>query len=374
MSQHVLRIRRIEPIAVALPLPRAVSDGIRLHTRRDHLIVKVYTEEGLVGTGFTLAYDGSRAMARLVEELFAPKLKGRSALETELLWDEMYRLSIQTGRRGLVMRTISAIDIALWDLRGKALGVPVMNLLGIYSEKLRCYVTGGYYREGQTIDQLVREVAVYLEKGFNAIKIKVGRLSPEQDAARIRAVRKTVGDDVDLLLDANGAWNYPTQALDAIQRLAEYSPLWIEEPLRADNIESLAEVTARSPVPVATGELESTRWGFAQLMNQRAAHILQPDATVVGGVSEWLKVAHAAASRDIPIAPHYHWDIHTQLLATIPNGLFVEYFMREASVKVFDDLIENPLVPEKGWLRPRQEPGFGIHFREEKIREYQLSL
>jgi D-arabinonate dehydratase len=123
---------------------------------------------------------------------------------------------------------------------------------------------------------------------------------------------------------------------------------------------------------VATGELEATRWAFADLLERKAADILQPDATVVGGVGEWLRVAHMAAAFDVPIAPHYNWDIHTQLVATISNGIFVEYFVRGSDVKVFDEVLENPMYPVKGYLSPRGEPGFGMIYREDQLQRYRI--
>jgi D-arabinonate dehydratase len=181
-----------------------VSDAVRRITHRDHLIVRIRTEDGLEGIGFTLGYDGSKAMVSLVDTIFRPILEGANALESEYLWGEMYRQSIQAGRRGAALRAISAIDIALWDLRGKAARLPVMGLLGIHSTRLRCYATGGYYREGQAVEELVREMAGYVEQGFSAVKLKVGKLSAREDALRLRSVRQALGDDVDILLDANG--------------------------------------------------------------------------------------------------------------------------------------------------------------------------
>jgi D-arabinonate dehydratase len=368
-----MRIRSVEAIAISIPLQAAVSDAVRRITHRDHLIVRIRTEEGLEGCGFTLGYDSSRAMVSLVETIFGPLLEGADALDSERLWSEMYRQSIQAGRRGAALRAMSAIDIALWDLRGKAAGLPVMQLLGVHSTRLRCYATGGYYREGQTTPELVREMESYVEQGFTAVKMKVGRMEPREDAARLRAVRQALGDDVEILLDANGGWADAPTAIAAMRRLEEYRPYWIEEPVRADNLNAMARIAEALDVPVATGELESTRWAFAQLVERRAADILQPDATVAGGVSEWLKIAHMAAAFDLPVAPHYNWDIHTQLLAAIPNGLFIEYFVRDAGVKVFDDVLANPLCPEHGWIRPRTDPGFGLVFREDRLREYRIA-
>src|SRR6266540_589928 len=157
-----MKISKVEALAISIPLRAAVSDAVRRITHRDHLIVRILTEDGFAGEGFTLGYDGSKAMVSMVDTIFRPILEGANAFEAEYLWAEMYRQSIQAGRRGAALRAISAIDIALWDLRGKVARLPVMQLLGIYSTRLRCYATGGYYREGQTHDELVREMAGYV--------------------------------------------------------------------------------------------------------------------------------------------------------------------------------------------------------------------
>lgn len=368
-----MKISKVEALAISIPLRAAVSDAVRRITHRDHLIVRIRTEDGLEGTGFTLGYDGSKAMVSLVDTIFRPILEGEDAFEAEHLWAEMYRQSIQAGRRGAALRAISAIDIALWDLRGKAAGMPVMRLLGVHSTRLRCYATGGYYREGQTIGELAGEMAGYVAQGFSAVKLKVGKLGAQEDAARLRAIRKELGDGIDILLDANGGWGDSNTAIAALRRLEEYRPYWIEEPVRADNLSAMARIADALDLPVATGELESTRWAFAELLERRAADILQPDATVVGGIGEWLKVAHMAAAFDVPVAPHYNWDIHTQLVATIPNGLFIEYFVRGSDVKVFDEVLANPIYPTDGYITPRTEPGFGLVFRNDKIEQYRTA-
>lgn len=367
-----MKICRVEALAISIPLRAAVSDAVRRIDHRDHFIVRITSEDGLTGTGFTLGYDSSLAMVSLMETIYRPILEGADAFASEQLWAEMYRQSIQAGRRGAALRAISAIDIALWDLRGKAANMPVMRLLGVHSTRLRCYATGGYYREGQSIDDLVCEYEGYIAQGFTAVKLKVGKLGAAQDAARLRAVRKALGDDVEILLDANGGWPDAPSAIGAMRRLEEFRPYWIEEPVRADNIAAMARIAEALDTPVATGELEATRWAFADLVERKAADILQPDATVVGGVGEWLKVAHMAAAHDIPVAPHYNWDIHTQLVATIPNGLFIEYFVRGSDVKVFDEVLANPVYPAGGYISPRTEPGFGLVFRPEKIEEYRI--
>jgi D-arabinonate dehydratase len=143
--------------------------------------------------------------------------------------------------------------------------------------------------------------------------------------------------------------------------------------VRADNIAAMARIAGALDWPVATGELESTRWAFADLLARQAADILQTDATVVGGVGEWLKVAHMAAAFDVPIAPHYNWDIHTQLVASIPNGLFIEYFARESGVKMFDEVLADPMRQKDGYISPRTEPGFGVVLQQAKLDQYRIA-
>src|SRR5437016_13198028 len=144
----------------------------------------------------------------------------------------------------------------IWDLRGKAARMPVMHLLGVHSARLGCYATGGYYRDGPTTDELVREYMGYAEQGFTAAKLKVGKLPAAQDAARLGATRKALGDDVDILLDANGGWADSNTAISALRRLEEHRPYWIEEPVRADNVAAMARIAEALDWPVATGELE----------------------------------------------------------------------------------------------------------------------
>ena len=291
---------------------------------------------------------------------------------SEGLWAEMYRQSIQAGRRGAALRAISAIDIALWDLRGKAARMPVMQLLGIHSTRLRCYATGGYYREGYTVAELVREMAGYVEQGFSAVKLKVGKLTAREDAERMKAVRKAIGDEIEILLDANGGWP------DSPPR---FRPCGASKSTAPTGSKSRCGPTTSPPWRASRrlstclsqqGSSNPRAGGSPELLERKAADILQPDATVVGGVGEWLKVAHMAAAFDIPIAPHYNWDIHTQLVATIPNGLFVEYFVRGSDVKVFDEVLANPIYPDQGYIAPRTEPGFGLVFRPEKLEEYRI--
>ena len=352
-----MKIVEVKTYSLVYPVREPFANAMRWTRERPFGVVEVLTDNGITGWGEGATVPGHRAIETHVI--------GRSPFENEVIWEGLHRQGTDTT-------AISAIDIALWDLRGKAAKMPVMDLLGVYSRKLRCYATGGYYRAGQTQNELADEYRLYVEHGFDAVKLKVGKLGASEDARRMKAVRHAVGDEVDILLDANGGWPDAPTAIAAMRRLEEFRPFWIEEPVRADNLAAMARIADALDTPVATGELEATRWAFHQITELKAADILQPDATVCGGVSEWLKIAHMAAAMDLPVAPHYNWDIHSQLSATIPNHCITEYFVRESGVKLFDELLANPIYPDKGMLTPRTGPGFGIEYIPEQIERYRI--
>jgi len=369
----MIKITEVESLVISIPLKEPVAFATSQIDRRDHVIVKVHTGEGITGTGYSLGYYGGPTIAKAVDELLKPLLLGKDPLDTEKLWEEMFNHTVKVGRKGVLLRGISCVDIALWDIKGKVAGLPLYKLLGGYRDKVPAYASGGYYKKGKGINELIAEVTGYVEKGFNMVKIKVGKLSMKEEVERVKAVRKALGDDVELLLDANGAWKDASTAIRICKRFEEYTPYWIEEPVMPDNLTQGVQVAAALDMPVATGEQEFTRWGFAELVKQKAADILQPDATVVGGISEWMKVAHMASTFDIPVAPHYNWDLHAHLVAATANSLFVEYFFRESDIKVLDDVLKELMRPENGYLTLPDRPGHGIEFDEKKLKAFRIS-
>ncbi len=198
-------------------------------------------------------------------------------------------------------------------------------MLGCTADQAPAYASGGYYYEGfDPLSEIEREFTHFLELGFTDFKLKFGRLALPQDLARVRRAREIVGPDARVALDLNNRWASLADSLPVLEALGEYDIWWIEEPFSPDGIESHRQLSARSAIPVATGEIEATRWAFADLLRQDAAHILQPDACVLGGISEWLDVARAAEAFACPLAPHWHANVHAPLVAA------VEYFERLA--------------------------------------------
>lgn len=367
-----MEIAEVESFAVSIPLAEPVAFATRVVEERDHAVVYVRTDDGTEGVGYSLGYGGAGLIADAVSDLLAPMLVGEDPRDTTRLWREMFDGTVQIGRKGVVLRAISCVDIALWDVKAKAADMPLYKLLGGSRERVPAYASGGYYRDGKGLEGLYDEMERYVERGHDAVKVKVGRRSLEREVERVRTAREAIGDERTLLLDANGKWRNEQEAVRACRAFAEFDPYFIEEPVMPDSVDLMGRVNAALDYPVAAGELEFSRYGFRQLLDSDAVGIVQPDATVVGGITEWLRVAHDAAARDVPVAPHYNWDLHVQLLGAVENGLWAEYFYRDSDVKAFDDVLDNPMVPEDGYLDVPDRPGHGVSLDRPKLEEYRL--
>jgi D-arabinonate dehydratase len=367
-----MEITEVDSFAVSIPLKEPVAFATKVVEERDHAIVYVRTDDGTEGLGYSLGYGGAEVIAAAVEKVLAPLIVGEDPRDTEKLWRRMFDESVQIGRKGVVMRAISMIDTALWDIKAKDADQPLYKLLGAYTDEVPAYASGGYYREGKGLEGLREEMETYVERGHDVVKMKVGRLSVEEEVERVRTAREAIGPERTLLMDANGKWKNKQEAVNACRRFAEYDPYFIEEPVMPDSVELMAEVNAALDFPVAAGELEFSRYGFAELMRENAVDIIQPDVTVVGGVTEWMRVAHTAASRDIFVAPHYNWDLHIQLLAAIENGLWIEYFYRDSDVKAFDDVLEHPIEPENGVIKLPDRPGHGVALKDDALEQFRV--
>jgi L-alanine-DL-glutamate epimerase-like enolase superfamily enzyme len=370
-----LRLAGVRAIPLAIPLERPVRFATREVQAREYLLVRLRTEDGLEGVGYTnTGTAGARAAATFCTDLVAPCVLGRQAGAIEQLWRDVYRELLLVGRRGLGLRVLSAVDIALWDLLARCLGAPLCTLLGGERVPQPAYASGGYYRAGDDPERVLREeLRSHLERGFRDVKIKVGGLAHEADVARVRAARQEVGADVRIALDANNAWRTAADAIRFVRAVEPFDPWWVEEPLSPDDVEGLAEVARAVDVPIATGEIHATRWDFRALILRQAADILQPDAPVVGGVSEWLRVARTAQTFDLPVAPHWHADLHIHLAAAADNCLPVEYFHLDQDIVNVERIFAERLQPRDGRLPIPDRPGHGIVLDEEAVERFALS-
>lgn len=367
-------IRSISVCAARVPLDLPTSFSTRTVRARDYCLVRVRSAEGVEGIGFCyVGTAGANLAAMAVEQLLAPMLLGQDSSRIEGLWEEMYREMLLHARAGIVMRTISALDIALWDLSARAAHLPLYRHLGSWTvEKVPAYASGGYYLEGKTPQKLAEEVSSYVRQGFHAVKIKVGRLAPAPEEARVAAAREAMGPDLHLMLDVNNAWADLPTALLYCERYEKYNPYWIEEPFSPDDLENHSRLASHIRTSVATGEIEAGRWRFREILEKRAAGVLQPDAAVCGGISEWRRITQTAASYGVTVCPHWFHDLHVHLVASAPNARYVEFFPDD-QVLNFRRLIDRQLEIKDGNLVLPQTHGLGFEFDEKAVSTYALS-
>jgi D-galactarolactone cycloisomerase len=375
-----MKIIGIEAIAIAVPVKGRFWTSLQPMgggKAVTELIVKVHTDAGLVGLGE--GHGGPPlAAAKLIHDELQALLIGEDPLRPEYVWQKLFAIT-HTRRaawevwgieRGQLEVAMAAIDIALWDLVGKQAGLPLYRLLGGYTDRVPAYVTGGYYREGQGIAELIAECQGYVEAGFKAVKIKVGGARLEEDVARLQALRQALGEEIDIMLDANRAWDVTT-AIAAAQRFADYRPRWLEEPLHwYDDVRALAILRPHTHLPLASGESARTRFEARDLIEQRAIDILQFDGTRNGGITEWRNIAGMCSMYHVAIAPHHDPQIHGHLVAASPNGLTVESFHNPERDPLWPDLYAESARIAGGMLYLSERPGLGLSFNEDFVRRY----
>lgn len=332
------------------------------------ILVEVRTDEGIIGIG-----EASISwLDRSVDEAVAwvsQYVIDQDPFDIERLWQTMYR---ETYYRGgpIPQAAISGIDMALWDIAGKALGVPCYKLLGgVYRDRIRLYANA-WYADASTADEFARAAADTVAQGYTALKFDPfgsADMTIDKDAlrlavVRVAAVREAIGPDVDLLLEAHGRFNVYT-AVEIARVMATFKPMFYEEPIPPENIDALADVRRQITIPVATGERLYSRWDYRELLAKQAADIVQPDLAWVGGISEAKKIAALADTSYIPVAPHncqgpVAMAAAAQFAISTPNFLILEYFVRQVPWR--DQLVTNTLSIREGYLRLPTTPGLGV--------------
>lgn len=349
-----MTITGVRVAAYEAPYDKPITNGLYTYTTTEIVTCEVRTDSGLVGIGWchggSIVFHAMTAIAR--------RVVGHDETDTEKLWRVMYQPKL-FGRKGLTTRAISAIDIALWDALGKRADLPLYKLLGGFRDTVPAYMAGGYYREGEGLAELQAEMARQVAGGARAIKMKIGAVPVDEDVVRIDAALEAAGPGVRILVDANNAYDR-IDAQRMIRRLEERDIFWFEEPLSPDDLEGAAALARGSDLPVALGENEYTRFGFKDVLDAGAADVLNADAQILGGITEWRKCATLAEAHHIPVAPHGDQEIHVHLVASQPNGLIVEYYdnaLNTLKEVMFEQRLE---LDAEGRLSPPGRPGLGF--------------
>jgi D-galactarolactone cycloisomerase len=298
-----MRLERVRTYHLAVDLDRPFAFSQWRYASRHALFVEVVTDDGASGWGE--CYGPAAVTQAALTSFYGPLLVGRDPLQTDVLWHDLWRASLDFARRGVMMGAMSGLDMALWDLKGRFLAVSVAELMGGRRlERVPCYATGMYFTD-QTDDELilalVAEAEGYVAQGFDALKIKVGK-SPAFDAKLAREMRRAL-PEVALMADANHAYDLP-EATGVASVLADEGYLWFEEPLSPEHPELYRRLHDAVPVPLAAGECEQTRWGFRTLLEPGGVDIAQPDLAYCGGPSEALKIRALASSLGLNVVPH----------------------------------------------------------------------
>ena len=363
-----MKITDVKTTLLSLPHLSAIQDATIRHVAkgRGACFVHIITDSGLEGLSPS---GGGRAGQMLIEGTFKELLIGQDPLNIEKIWDDLFWCVRGVGRKGLAFCALSAVDVALWDLKAKHFNVPLYKLLGPYTDTVPVYGSGGW--TNFNIEELVAEQTGYVERGFKAVKMKVGKdfgKSEREDIQRLAAVREAVGDDIEIYIDANNGY-YAKQAIYMGKAFEEYRVGWFEEPVLADDIDGLAAIAKAINIPVATGEHEYTKFGFKELIARGGADIVQPDVGRVGGITEWMKVAHLAHAFNLPVAPHAYQLVHLHLACATPNLKVVEYLgISEESDKI---AYKEWAAPKDGmWSPDPNKPGLGLELDPDAVEKY----
>ena len=357
----------------------------RTTNRRQTAICQISTDEGIQGLGEAFYFGGPASIvAQMMSEAFGPLLTGRDPLDNSVIWDSLYNWTRDQGMKGVTISALSAIDIALWDIKGKALGLPVYKLLGGgYRNMAKVYATGLY--EPQDVpsveDALVEEALGYRDQGFSGMKLKIG-YGIERDVHLVKTIREAIGDDLSLMVDANHAYN-ASEAIQLARKIEPFDIYWFEEPVPPEDIEGYIEIKRNTSIPIAGGECEYTRYGFRELINRRAMDILQPDLCATGGFTEMTKIVAMASAANIPVVPHV-WGTNVglaaslQFFAALPNfperrfpaDPFFEYDRSPNPLR--DGVTVEKFQMKDGYLPIPDRPGLGITPEMDFIRKYEV--
>jgi len=367
-----LKITRIKGHAVSIALAAPHCTATSAITAASQVIVEVHTDEGITGLG-TLHGRGAKLVLEILDEL-STFLEGMDAIAHEAVWQKIFgitttrvgnpawhtqRVLYNSANRSALLAAMAGVDIALWDIKGKAANLPVWRLLGGTRKEIFSYVTGGYYEIGHD-HSIADEVASYVEQGFKGVKIKIGGYEIATDVARVEATREAIGPDTLLMVDANCAYDLD-QATAAIRAFEPYDIFWFEEPMHwYDSVRALGRLALRTHVPLASGESEMHSWACRDLVDLGGIRYMEFDATRYGGVTEWLRVAAYSYANGVQMAAHHDPHIHGHLISAVPNGYCVETFPNAERDPLWSCLYTHRAQLRDGALHLGDEPGFGF--------------
>lgn len=360
------RIEKIELRMVDLKPKVVRTDAIQSFVSQETPIVTITDSDGATGTGYsyTIGTGGSSVM-RLLADHLVPRIIGDDADRIEAIWHKLEFATHATTIGAITAIALTAIDTALWDLRAKKQGLPLWKLAGGAREKAPLYTTEGGWLHIEA-QALVDDALQAREKGFRGSKVKIGKPTGAEDFARLSAVRKALGDDYEIMTDCNQGFAVD-EAIRRAARLRDLDLAWIEEPLPADDIDGHVRLSNSTPTPIAVGESLYSIRHFREYMQKGGCNIVQVDVGRIGGITPWLKVAHAAEAFDIPVCPHFLMELHVSLVCAVQNGKYVEY------IPQLDDLTGKHMKIADGFGYAPNDPGIGIDWDWDRVKALSIA-
>lgn len=362
------RIKDLKTQYFQVPLSEPLGDAVHgLHTHFELITVTVILADGSEGTGYTYTGGfGGKAIYQVIEHDLKPWLIDRDGSQVEGLWDAMGWRIHYVGRGGITSFAISAIDIALWDIRARMIDQPLWKIAGGADSSCKAYY-GGIDLDFP-LEKLLSNIRKQLDSGHTAIKIKLGKENLSEDIERVKAVREMIGPDVDFMVDANMSWTVE-KAIKAANELEKFNIFWLEEPTVPDDYCGMAHIAESTSISLAMGENLHTIYEHKQALQQSKIRFIQPDASNVGGITGWLKVANLAEAYNVPVCSHGMQELHVSLLAAVPHAGYLEIHSFP-----IDQYTENPVVVRKGRAKAPDISGTGVVFNWSKLESYKINI
>jgi len=360
-----MKITGLQTHLVRLPGQPTLADVPDKADQYTFVTLQLRTDEGVEGVGMTFFGAALSATLKSAVDQLAALTVGEDPLRPEAVVEKLRGAAKNAGPGGIFTLALSAIDIALWDIKGKALGVPVWKLLGGFRDRVPTYASGALTRD-LTLEQVVANGPKLVAKGFRQMKTQLalpGKTSAKQEIERVRLVRESIGPDIDLMCDINQRWSVQ-QAISIGRRIEDVGLYWLEDITACDDFAGLARVADALDTPVAGGEYVYGPVPFRHMMEARSVDIVMVDLMRAGGITQWMKIAGMAEAFNLPIVSHLVPEIHVHLVAAVPNGLTVEYMPR--ALRLYK---ETPKI-EDGMLIVPQKPGLGLEFDPEVLKRY----